>query len=99
MLPRRRFHVLMIVLFASLSLGSILLILILYKYIKTRRLVAEYSRGSWWASESSKDGSENRSEYIGASHGAGSAVTSSVRGSIYDRVLVTRFTIGFIILA
>ncbi|KAE8448058.1 hypothetical protein EG329_009823 [Mollisiaceae sp. DMI_Dod_QoI] len=87
------------VMFASLSLGSILLILILYKYIKTRRLVAEYSRGSWWASESSKDGSENRSEYIGASHGAGSAVTSSVRGSIYDRVLVTRFTIGFIILA
>ncbi|CZR59817.1 uncharacterized protein PAC_09711 [Phialocephala subalpina] len=90
-----------IVMFSSLSMGSILLILILYKYMKTRRLVSGYSRrGRWWASGSSKDRSENRSgNDIGAGYTAESGVTSSTRRSIYDRALVTRFTIGFVILA
>ncbi|KAF8851897.1 hypothetical protein BDZ45DRAFT_129285 [Acephala macrosclerotiorum] len=90
-----------IVMFSSLSMGSILLVLILYKYMKTRRLVSGYSRrGRWWASGSSKDRSENRSgNDIGAGYTAESGVASSTRRSIYDRALVTRFTIGFVILA
>lgn len=86
-------------------MGSVLLVLILYKYMKTRRLVAGYSQrqGRWWAS----DGSKSRTDESGYApgtvetgvSGAVSGGGSSTRRSIYDRALVTRFTIGFVILA
>lgn len=82
---------------ASMLVGSILLIFILYKYMKTRRLVAGYAnRGGWWASAGSK---ERRNRDIGADGTAESGVTANTSRSIYDRVLVTRFSIGFVVLA
>ena len=83
----------------SLIVGSVLLVFILYKYMKTRRLVAGSGRvGKWWASGGSKQ-SSNPSQGGGASGTAASGTASSTRGSIYDRALVTRFTIGFVVLA
>jgi hypothetical protein len=83
--------------FSSLSMGSILLVLILYKYMKTRRLVSGYSkRGRWWASD------DRSQQDIGANYTADtmtSGVTSSTRRSIYDKALMTRFTLGFVIMA
>jgi hypothetical protein len=82
-----------------MSVGGVLLIFILYKYIKTRRLVAGYAkRGGWWASGSSKERAERQAREFGAEGTVESEVTSSTRGSIYDRALVVRFTIGFVIL-
>lgn len=82
----------------SLTIGSILLVLILYKYMKSRRLLAGTGRlGGWWASGGSKERSRNRD--IGAEGTVESGVTSNTQRSIYDRALVTRFTIGFLILA
>lgn len=94
-----------ITVFTSLSMGSVLLILILKKYMKTRQLVEGYSRrGRWWDSGSSKDRSENRSGNLSeidvvTRYTAETGVTPSTRRSIYDRALLTRFTIGFVILA
>ncbi|KAG4410962.1 hypothetical protein IFR04_015909 [Cadophora malorum] len=87
--------------FTSLSMGSILLILILYKYMKTRRLVAGHSqrRGRWWASDGSKSRTDDSAYAQGTVETGVSAAVSSTRRSIYDRALVTRFTIGFVILA
>ena len=83
----------------SLTVGSVLLVLILYKYMKTRRLVAGNSHiGRWWASGSSKQ-SNSRSRDVGTSGTVESGITSHTRRSIYDRALVTRFTIGFAVLA
>jgi hypothetical protein len=81
----------------SMSAGTILLILILYKYMKTRRLVmGSAHRGGWWAS----GGSKRRQRDIGAEGTIESEITASTgRSSIYDRALVARFTIGFVILA
>jgi hypothetical protein len=82
----------------SMSAGTVLLMLILYKYMKTRRLVmGSAHRGGWWASGGSK---ERRQRDIGAEGTIESGITASTgRSSIYDRALVARFTIGFIILA
>lgn len=90
-----------ILVFTSLSMGSILLILILYKYMKTRRLVAGHSqrRGRWWASDGSKSRTDDSAYAQGTVETGVSAAVSSTRRSIYDRALVTRFTIGFVILA
>lgn len=78
-------------------MGGILLVLILYKYVKTRRLVAGYSRrGRWWAS-GSKDSRATRDFSQQATVESG--VTSNTRRSIYDRALLVRFSIGFVILA
>ncbi|PVH80644.1 hypothetical protein DL98DRAFT_515304 [Cadophora sp. DSE1049] len=87
--------------FTSLSMGSILLILILYKYMKTRRLVAGHSqrRGRWWASDGSKSRTDDSAYAQGTVETGVSGAVSSTRRSIYDRALVTRFTIGFVILA
>ncbi|KAF4626181.1 hypothetical protein G7Y89_g11983 [Cudoniella acicularis] len=81
----------------SMAIGTVLLILILYKYMKTRRLVAgsNQQRGRWWASGSSKERSQND---IGTNGTMESGIGSNTRRSIYDRALVTRFTIGFGIL-
>jgi len=85
-----------ILVFTSMSVGGILLIFILYKYIKTRRLVAGYAkRGGWWASGGSQ---ERQAREFGAEGTMESEGTSSTRRSIYDRALVVRFTIGFVIL-
>lgn len=91
------------IVFTSLSMGSILLILILYKYMKTRRLVMGYSRrGRWWASGSSKDRSRatrDLSQQGTVESTVESGGVSTTRRSIYDRSLVIRFSIGFVILA
>jgi hypothetical protein len=81
-------------------MGGVLLVLILYKYVKTRRLVAGYSRrGRWWASsDASKDRSQATRDFSQQAT-VESGVTSSTRRSIYDRALLVRFSIGFIILA
>ncbi|CZT44969.1 uncharacterized protein RSE6_05232 [Rhynchosporium secalis] len=89
--------------FTSLSLGSILLVLILYKYMKTRRLVAGPAarRGRWWASNGSKSRSNDDSGYAAGTveTGVSSGGGPNTRRSIYDRALVTRFSIGFVVLA
>ncbi|KAG4434667.1 hypothetical protein IFR05_009842 [Cadophora sp. M221] len=87
--------------FTSLSFGSVLLVLILYKYMKTRRLVAGHSqrRGRWWASDGSKSRTDDSGYAPGTIETGVSGTVSSTRRSIYDRALVTRFTIGFVILA
>ena len=78
--------------FISLLVGSALLALILYKYMKTRRiLTGNEHRGGWWASKDSRSNNSGTVE-------SGVTITESQR-SIYDRALVTRFTIGFVILA
>lgn len=78
-------------------MGSLLLALILYKYIKTRRLVSGYAkRGKWWASDdrSQRDvGADNTAETVTTGN------TTNSRRSIYDKALVTRFTLGFVIMA
>jgi hypothetical protein len=87
--------------FTSLSMGGVLLILILYKYVKTRRLVAGYSRrGRWWgsSSETSNDRSRATTDFSQQTT-VESGVTSSAKRSIYDRALLIRFSIGFTILA
>ncbi len=83
--------------FFSLSMGSILLILILYKYMKTRRLVSGYGkRGRWWASDS-RSQRDVGADYTAET--AASGMTSSTRRSIYDKALIIRFTLAFVIMA
>ena len=80
----------------SMSVGSIMLVLILYKYMRTRRLVVGHGkRGGWWAS----GGSKERSRDVGSEGTTDSTLTTATQRSLYDRALVTRFTIGFVILA
>ncbi|CAD6444337.1 9c1bf90e-de70-4607-976d-dff0b9741d74 [Sclerotinia trifoliorum] len=83
----------------SLSIGSILMILILYKYIKTRRLLfAHDKRNGWWGSS----GAATATDTTGTCAVNGSGITNdnskASRRSLYDRALITRFTIGFVIL-
>jgi hypothetical protein len=79
--------------FLCLTIGCILLFLILYKYMKTRRLLVSYAkRGGWWASESETMGS------MDAETAMESNPNSRKRQSTYDRALLTRFTVGFFIL-
>lgn len=79
----------------SLTAGSILLVLILVKYIKTRRLTTRRMRRSgWWHSESSQQASNLES---GTNFGSDSSDGGS--HSIYDQALITRFGIGFVLLA
>lgn len=58
-------------------------------------------RGGWWASRSSPH--EHSSQDLGSETGNGtlsvSEGTVNTRKSIYDRALITRFTVGFVILA
>lgn len=75
-------------------MGSVLLILILFKYMKTRRLVAGSQSGGWWASQQE---SYNQSGNTLENGTISPEVTS--RRSIYDRALLTRFSIGFVLLA
>jgi len=74
--------------------GSILLILILYKYMKTRRLLAGSARREGWFASN-----EGTSDSRDATSTMESGINSETRRSIYDRALVIRFTIGFVILA
>lgn len=65
--------------------------------MKTRRLATgQAKRGAWWASGASK---EIRSQDVGLGGTVKSGVTLGIQRSIYDRALVIRFTVGFIILA
>ena len=87
----------MVPVMGSLAIGSVLLILILYKYLKTRRLLSGPARRGWWASGGSKE--RSRDEGIGAERTVESGATSTTKRTSYDRALVIRFTIGFVILA
>lgn len=109
----------LITLYVSLSTGVILLILILYKYMKIRRLVMGKSsarRVELWSSsggDSHNQIMESGTEDLWTSSGGDAAVhtqimefgtgqsgaTSDKRQPLYDRGLLTRFTIGFTILA
>ncbi|KAH8821638.1 hypothetical protein F5884DRAFT_850857 [Xylogone sp. PMI_703] len=81
----------------SLFGGSILLILILYKYILTRRLLARnIKRSRWWDPTVPKKGNNRDAVTNGTTRSSG---LSSAQIQIYDRALVTRFTIGFLVLA
>lgn len=53
-------------------------------------------RGGWWASGGISDGSVTERTAPSTQQ---SGITSDTRRSIYDRALVTRFSIGFVILA
>ncbi|EPQ61896.1 hypothetical protein BGT96224_4631, partial [Blumeria graminis f. sp. tritici 96224] len=87
-----------ITMFTSLTLGSVLLVLILFKYIKTRRLLAECNgRGEWWATIDADD-LMYRTSTTDSNSSSVSAKISSKKKSIYDRALVTRFTIGFVVM-
>lgn len=89
--------------FFTLSAGSVLLVLILFKYIKTRRLTMRHAyRSPWWASHDSKSASRSRETDVTETGATVKTTTSepiSARQSTYDRALVTRFTLGFVILA
>lgn len=93
----------------SLSVGSVLMVLILYKYIRTRRLLfAHETRNGWWRSSGTATATNTTGtgKVNGSGSGIGSGIGSgsgndnyiSTRRSLYDRALITRFTIGFVIL-
>ena len=85
-----------VIVFISLMTGSVLLILTLVRYVKTRRLAAGGSRrGRWWASDSAKS---QASQDIGSHYTRGTE-NLSTRSSIYDRALLIRFTIGFSVMS
>ncbi|RDW92421.1 hypothetical protein BP5796_01815 [Coleophoma crateriformis] len=92
-----------ILMFFSLTAGGVLLVMILFKYIKTRRLTMKHSyRSPWWASHNSKSVSSSTgmdASETNATFGTTESEAISARQSTYDRALVTRFTIGFVILA
>ncbi|RKF65468.1 putative glycoside hydrolase [Erysiphe neolycopersici] len=83
--------------FYSLSMGSILLILILYKYMETRKLASEHDiqDDDWWT-QGTSDLSEK--ETIIGSYGKISHRLWNRKRYKYDKALVTRFTIGFVIM-
>lgn len=79
------------------SVGSTLLVLILFKYIRTQRVTARHMRRSgWW-----QPGSEHSQQPSSLESGSNmeSSNASSGRSSRYDRALITRFSIAFILLA
>ena len=82
----------------SFTVGTIVQILTLYKYMKTRRLLAGRARrGGWWVS-----GSRERSFVdIGTETvtSEGSHIVASAEQALYDRALVIRFSIAFFFLA
>ncbi|TGO52245.1 hypothetical protein BCON_0145g00270 [Botryotinia convoluta] len=86
----------------SLSTGSILMVLILYKYIKTRRLLfAHEKRNGWWASSGTATATDTTGISTGTGTGTGQSNANNrkiARRSVYDRALITRFTIGFVII-
>ncbi|APA11922.1 hypothetical protein sscle_08g066920 [Sclerotinia sclerotiorum 1980 UF-70] len=95
--PRATFILTNFTMLVSLSIGSILMILILYKYIKTRRLLfAHDKRNGWWGSS----GAATATDTTGTCtvNGSGNDNCKASRRSLYDRALITRFTIGFVIL-
>ncbi|KAG9247384.1 hypothetical protein BJ878DRAFT_191332 [Calycina marina] len=86
--------------FLSLTIGSILLILTLYKYMKTRRLVMgsrSNKLGGWWNPSSGESAAHSQTLESGTARPG--AIVSEKRRSIYDRALLIRFTIAFLILA
>jgi hypothetical protein len=70
--------------------GGILIILILYKYIQTRKQVASSIKAVFW--RSSRD---TRTE----SGSNPTVVSSTSEQSIYDHALIVRFSMGFTFLA
>ncbi|KIM98609.1 hypothetical protein OIDMADRAFT_128758 [Oidiodendron maius Zn] len=83
---------------SNFTVGTIVQILTLYKYMKTRRLLAGRARrGGWWVS-----GSRERSFVdIGTETvtSQGSHIVASAEQAVYDRALVIRFSIAFFFLA
>ncbi|KAI1497283.1 hypothetical protein F5X99DRAFT_423639 [Biscogniauxia marginata] len=82
-------HIVGIPLLISLGCGSLLMLAILFRYIQTRRQLVPFFPGSLQSSD--PEGSKSRSNRIWG---------SSVLGSngVYDRWLMTRFTISFVLL-
>ncbi|KAI6248011.1 hypothetical protein HI914_03418 [Erysiphe necator] len=83
--------------FFCLSLGSVLLILILYKYIRTRKVASGYDiKDDWWTSNESDDLSDK--ENIIESYGKVSYKIWDRKRFTYNKALVTRFTVGFVMM-
>ncbi|KAL3424019.1 glycoside hydrolase [Phlyctema vagabunda] len=95
-LPTLNFILQTITMFFNLTAGGILLAMILYKYIKTRRLTIRHTGHShWWASCNSKD----RSTQPTTGDALEALESPTSHPSVYDRALIIRFSIGFILLA
>ncbi|KAF7870550.1 hypothetical protein EAF04_004294 [Stromatinia cepivora] len=97
--PRATFILSNFTMLVSLSVGSILMILILYKYIKTRRLLfAHDKRNGWWVSSGAATATDTTGTCTGNGSGIANDNHKATRRSLYDRALIIRFTIGFVIL-
>ncbi|CAJ2509224.1 Uu.00g142500.m01.CDS01 [Anthostomella pinea] len=82
-------------LFFSLGLGSLLLLAILVRYIHSRRKLRRFSSSDGYSTDpESSQGAGRRARGVRSSW---STRSSSTKG-IYDRWLLTRFTIGFVLL-
>ncbi|KAI1487685.1 hypothetical protein F5X96DRAFT_131158 [Biscogniauxia mediterranea] len=82
-------HIVGIPLIISLGCGSLLVLTILFRYIQTRRKLAPFFPSSLQSSHPGSSKSRNRISWGGAvlgSHG------------VYDRWLITRFTLSFVLL-
>lgn len=99
--PRTRFgRCLIQEVLVSMLAGVVLMILTLFKYIKTRRLVmGSGQRGGWWASGGSKERrAPTLSVNANVSQSGVTTTSSGVRNALYDRSLIIRFCIGFTIM-
>ncbi|PQE33010.1 glycoside hydrolase protein [Rutstroemia sp. NJR-2017a WRK4] len=79
-----------ITMMASMTFGSIFMVLILVKYVKTRRILFSHERRNGWFGSSG--------EVTGVSTGTDATTARANRRAVYDRALIVRFTTGFIIL-
>jgi hypothetical protein len=75
---------------ASMTFGSVFMVLILIKYVKTRRILFSHERRNGWFGSSG--------EMTGVSTGTDATTARANRRAVYDRALIIRFTTGFIIL-
>ncbi|KAI0594211.1 hypothetical protein F4775DRAFT_455580 [Biscogniauxia sp. FL1348] len=82
-------HIVGIPLIISLGCGSLLMLTILFRYIQTRRKLAPLFPSSLQSSHPGSSKSRNRISWGGAALGT---------HGVYDRWLMTRFTLSFILL-
>ncbi|KAI0012794.1 hypothetical protein F4779DRAFT_566871 [Xylariaceae sp. FL0662B] len=79
--------------FVSLSLGGILLLAILGKYIHTRRKLL-----SWHVNYGNDASTSRRTERLDSFATATTSEDKQAKGSIYDRWLLVRFSIAFVVI-
>ncbi|KAM3075187.1 hypothetical protein ACMFMF_005866 [Clarireedia jacksonii] len=74
----------------SMTFGSVCMVLILTKYVKTRRLLFSHERHNGWFGSSRT--------MTGVSTGTDATAARATRRAVYDRALMIRFTTVFVIL-